>query len=310
MEIEVFRTGTFADSTGEQRTYTNDDLRKIADNYNSRLAQDPSVMAPIVKGHPVDNAPALGWTAYLKNLGDKLIAGIRNINPEFMEELQEGRYKKISISLYPDLLLRHIGFLGAASPAVSGLEPADFIEEFPKIINASVSNIPTANNQQDTINYAAEYKQMQEQIATYQRDLAEYQKAERLAQYRQYCQEITKSSGNATLNNIINANLPEIMNLAYNYDSQNSFDSQNSSDKDNNNDNYNLNLVKNFAEKIAKLPILTNYSGEITPIQAPQSFREQGFSRVDSKRLIQHQKAMEIINAKPEISYEQALEII
>ncbi len=304
MEIEVFRTGTFADSTGEQRTYTNDDLRKIADNYNSRLAQDPSVMAPIVKGHPVDNAPALGWTAYLKNLGDKLIAGIRNINPEFMEELQEGRYKKISISLYPDLLLRHIGFLGAASPAVSGLEPADFIEEFPQAIINSVNNNPTANNQQDTINYAAEYKQMQEQIATYQRDLAEYQKAERLAQYRQYCQEITKSSGNATLNNIINTNLPEIMNLAYNYDSQNN------TAYDNADDNYNLNLVKNFAEKIAKLPILANYSGELAPIQAPQSFREQGFSRVDSKRLIQHQKAMEIINAKPEISYEQALEII
>lgn len=106
MEIEVFRAGTFADSSGKTREYSIADLEKIADTYNKRLQADASNIAPVVKGHPKDNAPAQAWTSYLKCQGDRLIAGIRDIDSNFMQELEEGRYKKISISLFPDLMLR------------------------------------------------------------------------------------------------------------------------------------------------------------------------------------------------------------
>ena len=44
----------------------------------------------------------------------------------FFHALKEGRYKKRSISLTPEGKLRHIGFLGAAKPAVKGLADIQF----------------------------------------------------------------------------------------------------------------------------------------------------------------------------------------
>lgn len=294
MEIEIFRTGTFTDSAGYKRTYTNDDLQRIADNYNSRLAADASVIAPIVKGHPADNSPALGWTAYIKHAGDRLIAGIKSVDTEFMEELQQGKYKKVSISLYPDLMLRHIGFLGAAAPAVSGLEPAEFIEYY----SQNTKTAATDSTATDAANYSKQITQLQTEIEAYKNDLAQYREAERLSEYKAYCSKAVNASDNAPLNSIINECVPELMNLAFNYDSQN-----NSAD-------YNLNLVKNFLNKLAKLPVLSNLSG-ISDMKSdfmlPSSY---SFSGVNANRAAKHRKAMEIITSKPEITYEQALDLV
>lgn len=292
MEIEVFRAGTFADSNGKTREYSIADLEKIADTYNKRLQADSSNIAPVVKGHPKDNAPALAWTSYLKCEGDKLIAGIRDVDANFMQELEAGRYKKISISLFPDLMLRHIGFLGAATPAVSGLEPADFIESY------SNTTLPVDRE----INYAKEMQEMKTKLLEYQRDLAEYQRNDRIKEYKDYCQNITKASSNNALNEIIEKEMPEIMNLAYTYDEYT------------NSEGKYLQQIKNFAEKIARTQLLASIADEINTTPNAQNtysnYTTTSYTRLDNEKLHIHNKAMEIINSNPKISYEQALDMI
>lgn len=126
MWIEVFKTGKIKDSQGKEGNYTKDDLETIVKKYNERSAENNSSLAPIVKGHPKDNDPAYGWVEKLERKGNKLIARIKDLVPEFTEELKKKMYRKVSISLYPDMMLRHIGFLGAVQPAVKGLKTVEF----------------------------------------------------------------------------------------------------------------------------------------------------------------------------------------
>lgn len=125
IEFEVFKTGTHTDSEGDTQEWSSDDIQNIVKTYNERLTADPGAEAPIVKGHPETDDPAYGWVKSLKVDGDKIVA-MAELSPEFADEVKNELYKKVSIALYPDMMLRHIGFLGAAQPAVKGLEPVKF----------------------------------------------------------------------------------------------------------------------------------------------------------------------------------------
>ncbi len=120
----ILRTGTFKDNSGKEHTFTEKDLDTIAEKYNSGKDE-----APIVVGHPKTNSPAFGWVEKLKRVGDKLFAIPKQLNEDFVEAVKKGAYKKISVSLYPDKKLRHVGFLGGAAPAVKGLPAVEFSEE-------------------------------------------------------------------------------------------------------------------------------------------------------------------------------------
>ena len=120
--FEIFRTGLHTDSKGQQKDWTEEDLNHIAAKYNEQKEHE----APLVIGHPEINHPAYGWVENLKVEGGKLLAKAAQIVPEFAEAIRTGLFKKRSISLYPDLLLRHVGFLGAVPPAVKGLKDIAF----------------------------------------------------------------------------------------------------------------------------------------------------------------------------------------
>lgn len=134
--IEVFRTGTFTPMEGGSLTYSAADLKAIADAYDPETAP-----APVVVGHPKTDAPAYAWAKsfdYDASV-DRLYATVGEIDPAFSEAVKAGRYKKVSLSFfrpedaanpvpgqwYP----RHIGFLGAAAPAVAGLKNVQFSAE-------------------------------------------------------------------------------------------------------------------------------------------------------------------------------------
>ena len=129
--IDIFRTGTFAPMQGGSISFSQDDLQNIANTYNFGDAP-----APVVIGHPKTDTPAYGWVEKLFVEGDKLKATISNATADFVEMVKDGRYKKVSASLFkPDAPnnpkpgnwhLKHLGFLGAAAPAVSGLKPVAF----------------------------------------------------------------------------------------------------------------------------------------------------------------------------------------
>jgi TolA-binding protein len=132
MKFEIFKTGTHTSDKGLTKEYSLDDLNFIAQSYNP--SEDE---APIVIGHPLDNSPAYGWISSLEVTEDgKLVADAPDdkLHPDFLNAVQEGRYKKRSISLTPDGKLRHVGFLGGAAPAVKGLADIQFSQPSSTVI--------------------------------------------------------------------------------------------------------------------------------------------------------------------------------
>ena len=114
---EIFKTGIHTDSNGNTRNWTIDDLKKIEENFKNKNND-----VPICIGHPKTNSPAYGWIDKLKLAGESLFAAYKNVQPEFKEAVQKGLFKTRSISLTPDLVLRHVAFLGGQAPAIKGLE--------------------------------------------------------------------------------------------------------------------------------------------------------------------------------------------
>ncbi|WP_240664533.1 hypothetical protein [Paenirhodobacter ferrireducens] len=118
---------------GAPLSYTAADLKAIAASYDPETAP-----APIVVGHPASDAPALGWAEKFDfdPETEHLSATIRDIEPAFAASVRAGRFRKVSMSFFPphhpanpnpgSWYPRHIGFLGAASPAVPGLKNVAF----------------------------------------------------------------------------------------------------------------------------------------------------------------------------------------
>jgi len=128
--IEVFRPGTFTPMNGAAITFSADDLAALAGAYDPDGAP-----APAVVGHPTTDSPAYGWAKGFRvdETTGRLVADLGDLAPSFVEAVNDGRYKKVSLSLFkPDapnnpkpgsFYPKHIGFLGGAAPAVSGLQP-------------------------------------------------------------------------------------------------------------------------------------------------------------------------------------------
>lgn len=131
--IEVFRTGTFTPMQGEPITYSAADLAAVADAYDPETAP-----VPVVVGHPSTDAPAYAWAQSFEwdATSNRLFAVIGEIAPAFAEAVEAKHYKKVSLSFHrPDASAnpvpgtwypKHIGFLGGAAPAVTGLKNVQF----------------------------------------------------------------------------------------------------------------------------------------------------------------------------------------
>jgi hypothetical protein len=130
--IEIFRAGDYRDKG--KGLVTREDLDRVVQGY------DPSFHeAPVTVGHPANNLPAFGWIDRLAVRGDLLLAKEKQVDPQFNELRQAGRYKKRSASFYtgPDGRisgLRHVGYLGAMPPEVKGLQDVQFDDNGRKFI--------------------------------------------------------------------------------------------------------------------------------------------------------------------------------
>lgn len=124
MWIEVFKTGEHTSAEGHKKVYTEADLDNMAKIYNEQKEHE----APLVLGHPESNQPAFGWTKELKREGQKLMAYVEQVTDKVKEAVKAGMFKKVSIAIYGNGLLRHIGLLGAQVPAIKGLAPVQFKE--------------------------------------------------------------------------------------------------------------------------------------------------------------------------------------
>lgn len=141
--IEALRPGTFRDMKGQEWTLTSNDLAQLAAGYDPAGA--PS---PVVVGHPKHDDPAFGWIdkAALGN-DDKLRLTLRDLDPAFSAAVEAKRYRKVSVALFaPDSphnpkpgqwYIRHLGFLGAMPPAVTGLQPVQFAADDEGVVEFS-----------------------------------------------------------------------------------------------------------------------------------------------------------------------------
>lgn len=140
--FELFKVGKHTSASGSTLSFGESDLQAAV------AAYDPAVHeAPIVVGHPRDNAPAYGWVKSLSFAEGTVTAEPIQVDEAFAEMVQAGRFKKRSASFYtPDspnnpkpgtYYLRHVGFLGAQPPAVKGLRDVAFAETEPGVVEFS-----------------------------------------------------------------------------------------------------------------------------------------------------------------------------
>lgn len=122
MWIEIFRAGTHTSAEGISREYTEKDLDTMVSKYNDQKAHE----APLVIGHPKTNDPAYGWVKELKREGTKLLAFVEAVSDKVVAAVRAKMFKKVSIAVYGDLMLRHVGLLGAVPPAVKDLASVEF----------------------------------------------------------------------------------------------------------------------------------------------------------------------------------------
>ena len=122
--IPILRIGRYKDASGRNYDITSQVLKELVESFKSKTA-------PLVKGHPTNDAPAMGWVEKLKIEGDKLLASFSEVTEDFKEEVEQSAFKNISASFFMPLsesnpnkgkyCLRHVGALGASRPAIPNL---------------------------------------------------------------------------------------------------------------------------------------------------------------------------------------------
>jgi len=132
-DIHIFTAGTHTTNQGATLTFSEADLAATASAYDVAVHE-----APVVVGHPADDAPAYGWVSRLAAKGGDLFAALKDVNAQFAEQVRTGAYRKVSAAFYPPdhpsnpkpgvWSLRHVGFLGAHPPSVKGLRPVQFAD--------------------------------------------------------------------------------------------------------------------------------------------------------------------------------------
>ena len=160
--FEVFRAGKYP-----QGEFTKKQVAEIAANYDPKFCE-----APITIDHE-QTGPAYGWVDTAKAEGDILKVSFKDTPQEFQDEVNSGKYKKVSIELYKNLegkgpYLKAVSFLGAAIPQVKGLEPVKFMEGESEIYEFEVET-------DDSEKFSAEeIEDLKKQVSELESQVAKY----------------------------------------------------------------------------------------------------------------------------------------
>lgn len=125
--LHIFFAGTHTATDGTSHDFSEADIADLVESYDPELSE-----APLVVGHPKIEDPAYGGVESLALDGKDVLATPRDVEAQFAELVNTGRFPRISASIYrPNdqgnpkpghFYLRHIGFLGAAAPSLKGLK--------------------------------------------------------------------------------------------------------------------------------------------------------------------------------------------
>ena len=90
--FEVFKAGKYP-----QGNFTKKEIAQIAKNYDPTFCE-----APITIDHQ-QSGPAYGWVETVKAEGDKLKVAFKDVPETFEKDVNDGKYKKVSVELYRNL---------------------------------------------------------------------------------------------------------------------------------------------------------------------------------------------------------------
>ncbi len=306
MWIEIFRTGTFTDSNGVTQTFTADDLDLIVLLYNQRVEEDSSALAPVVKGHPETDSPAYAWVERLARRGDILYAKLKNISNELIDEVKQGKYRRVSISLYPDLMLKHVGLLGGATPAVKGLQPVEFVEfTFEKELASEVESTfgqGIAELRRELQTLAEQNRNLSHQNSLLRMQLQSTRQEVLGRSFRDFAEKIAQSTKGAILPTKLKNQLVEILEYASIADSY--IDPR--GEKIFPNEVQLTELVKDFVKEFKLFHLGKEFSNPQVQSNYFESSKTENKS-FDEKRLELHQKVLQMIQENQSLSYEDAL---
>ena len=140
--LQIFKPGKHTDIGGHVLRFAEPDLQATCAAYDPALFE-----APLVVGHPKIDGPAYGWVQSLAYADGAIEASPHQVNPEFAEMVSSGAFKKISAAFWSPTApgnpvpgvyyLRHVGFLGAAAPAVKGLRTPAFAADEQGVVHFS-----------------------------------------------------------------------------------------------------------------------------------------------------------------------------
>lgn len=131
------RTKVFYAGSQPDRSYSNEDVRQIAESYT-----ETNYSAPWVCGHEAKSGdPAMGWVRgleYTEEDGLGVLYALTDFNPAGQSLIDSGKYENKSVSFYtPESIfnpnpgqwsLRHIAMLGAEPPVLKDLGPIAVID--------------------------------------------------------------------------------------------------------------------------------------------------------------------------------------
>ncbi|MBF0192274.1 MAG: peptidase [Magnetococcales bacterium] len=298
--IRIFRAGTHTDMSGATRTFSESDLKAMADSYEPSAHE-----APLVLGHPDTNAPAYGWVERLSVTGGDLYAHLKQVDPGFAEMVNQGRFKHVSASLYlPEsssnpkrgaLYLRHVGFLGAMAPAVKGLGEVKFREgesdviavafvEFHEAGNQEKKTMATEEEMAKLAKREAELAAKEAQFAERERKLQHAEEERRAKEHNDFVETLVREG------RVVPMQTPRLVALLTALDGRESLSFSEGSGPVQAPPGQ---ILKDF---LCKLPVQVDFAerarDDDSQTASPVPFQHPPGFRVDPARLTQHQQAM------------------
>ncbi len=301
MWIEIFRTGKHTDSSGYTAEYSAESLDKIANVYNERAAAEDD-LAPLVKGHPKSDDPAYGWVERLARRGDKLLAKVKDVVPQIADEVKKKMFKKVSIALYPDMMLRHVGLLGAAAPAVKGLRAVNFSEdkdfcEFE--FGSCIVQMPFENEDVNTDEQTSrEYEELQQRNRELEEKIELIEKETRLKEYREFANSLIENEAGSLITPAQADELIDLLEMAFQSDRSKAGEfAENSGAVD---------KVKSFMMSLQPV-FSTEEFARRTGGESDMQYEDFSDRNVAPERLTLHERALEMVKSHPGLSYEEAV---
>ncbi len=146
--VEIFKSGTFRDSWGDQHTWTPDHLKQMVSNFNILLSNDIFPNVPSRRDHSSSIDKVMGYFDKVYTDGVKLFADIHITEPSDVDKLARGTYRSrsLEVGMYIDNSEAAywpviFGVAWVDIPAVEGLHNKSINASFFSMVNQEESNM-------------------------------------------------------------------------------------------------------------------------------------------------------------------------